>query len=98
MSQTIDIESLKSNRTTITYPNIFVSKPDDNLPVIIDALEPGDMEVIIEYNNRQRVIKRISRSALNVDRLIRAEGVIQYYTDADTCIDLYSILDYLEAL
>jgi len=60
----IDIEKLTERTASEKFPNIVITMPNDNLPVVIKSLEEGDMQLIVEFQGKRKVVARISESAL----------------------------------
>ena len=91
----INVEKLVERHTSETYPNIVVSSPNETTPVIVKTLEKGDMQLIVEFNGKRKVVERISRSAYNVDRLLRTVGTINYQPAPDISLEVSDIATYL---
>lgn len=60
-------------KVPIPYPSVLIeSKNIEALPVVLEALEPGDVSVIFEYNGKYNVTNnKISRSALTLSKLLK---------------------------
>lgn len=95
---TIDIEELTRRKTSESFPNIVINNLNVTLPVIIQSLEKGDMQLIIEHNGIRKVPIRISESAINIDRLIRGCGKITYVKNESESYEINSVLDYLQCV
>ena len=96
--ETIDIENLVENKIKLNYPCILIDNPNRTLPLMVRNLEEGDMQLIVEFNGKTKVVKKMSRSALNVDKLIRTNGTLKYVISKDIIIPINSITDYLSCL
>lgn len=94
----INIEELTSRKTSETFPNIVITKPNENIPVVVRSLEEGDMQLIIEYKGKRKVVARISPSALNVDKLLRTAGSITYHKDENQHFEITDVSMYLGCL
>lgn len=92
----IDIEEITQRKTSELFPNVTVHSLEITLPVIVQSLEKGDMQLIIEHNGQRKVPMRISESAINIDRLIRGCGPITYSKSVEESYEISSVLDYLE--
>lgn len=60
-------------KVPIPYPSVLLeSKNVDTLPVLLEALEPGNVSIIFEYGGKFNVPKqKISSSALTLTKLLR---------------------------
>lgn len=94
----INIEELTSRKTSESFPNIVITKPNENMPVVVRALEEGDMQLIIEYQGKRKVVAKISPSALNIDKLLRTTGEITYQKDENQKYDITDVSMYLSCL
>ena len=92
----IDIEKLTSRKSLEKFPNYFLDKPNDTIPVIVQSLEPGEYQLITEAGGKRKVIAKISKSAYNVDRLLRCTGSLIYRKSSEESFKLSSVTDYLE--
>lgn len=94
----INIEELTSRKTEETFPNILVLHPNDTLPVVIRSLEEGDMQLIVEFKGKRKCVARISRSALNVDKLLRTLGSIEYVLGQGVSTTIKCMEEYLSCV
>lgn len=90
----INIEELTSRKTDETFPNILVLSPNDTLPVVVRSLEEGDVQLIVEFNGRRKCVAKMSPSALNIQKLLRTVGRVEYVISQGisttiTCMDEY---------
>lgn len=92
------IEELVERKVGINFPAIQIITPNDTIPLIVTTLEKGDMQVILEYNGKRKVICSISQSALSVNQLLRTVGSLKYLKSENETIIISSIEDYLLAL
>lgn len=92
------IEELVERKVGINFPAIQIITPNDTVPLIVTTLEKGDMQVILEYNGKRKVICSISQSALSVNQLLRTVGSLKYLKSENETIIISSIEDYLLAL
>lgn len=91
----INIQELTERKTSESFPNVLVLTPNETLPVIVRTLEKGDMQLIVEFNGKRKVVAKISPSAYNIDRLIRTLGIISYRSSAEDTIEISDIETYL---
>ena len=97
MSQ-IDIKELTERKTQESFPNILITNPNEAVPVVVRTLEKGDMQLIMEYNGARKVVAKISRSALNVHKLIRVLNSVEYFIAPGSSITINEISDYLSCI
>lgn len=91
----INIQELTERKTSEVFPNMLVLTPNETLPVIVRTLEKGDMQLIVEFNGKRKVVAKISPSAYNVDRLIRTLGTISYRRSVKDVVEIRDIETYL---
>lgn len=91
----INIQELTERKTSESFPNVLILTPNETLPVIVRTLEKGDMQLIVEFNGKRKVVAKISPSAYNVDRLIRTLGTISYRRSVEDVIEISDIETYL---
>ena len=94
----IDIEKLTERTASETFPNIVITTPNDNIPVVIKSLEEGDMQLIVEFQGKRKVVARISESALNIDKLIRTVGLVNYCSSNESSVEVADITTYLNCI
>lgn len=94
----IDIEKLTERTASEKFPNIVITMPNDNLPVVIKSLEKGDMQLIVEFQGKRKVVARISESALNIDKLIRTVGLVNYCSSKKSSVEVADVTTYLNCI
>lgn len=94
----IDLEEFTSRKTSETYPNVLVSNPNDTLPVTVRSLEKGDMQLIVSYKGKRKCVEHISKSAFNIDKLLRTVGSIEFVLGESSSIVIDSIEKYLTCI
>lgn len=92
---TIDVQDLVSRKTEETYPNFLILHPNDTIPVVIRSLEEGELQLIVEFKGTRKCVARISPSALNVDRLLRTVGSVEYVIGKGISTTLNCVEEYL---
>ena len=97
MSQ-IDMQELTSRKTEETYPNFLVLHPNNTVPVVIRSLEPGDVQLIVEFKGVRKCVAHISPSALNVDKLLRTLGSVEYVLGKNVSTTINSVEGYLSCV
>ena len=98
MSDKINIERLTESRTSEIFPNVLITNPTDVVPTVVEALEKGDMQLIVEWQGKKKVVARISESAGNIDKLLRVLKHITYSKSQDERIVINSISEYLDCV
>lgn len=98
MSDKINIERLTESRTSEVFPNVLITNPTDVVPTVVEALEKGDMQLIVEWQGKKKVVARISESAGNIDKLLRVLKHITYSKSQDERIVINSISEYLDCV
>jgi len=98
MAKQLDVEAFSQRRTTLSYPNIFLGEVNISTAIVLQALEEGVIPVIGENNGEKRIIKSISASAFNIDKLLRVHRAIYYNKSEAESIKLESIKDYMEVI
>lgn len=97
-SISLDIDQFGKQRSKLDYPYLEILEVNDVLPLVVGALEKGDMQVIAKHNGVNKIIGRISLSAYNIDKLIRTKQVLRLHiTEEDNAI-ITCIQDYLEVI
>ena len=91
----INTQELTERKTSESFPNVLILTPNETLPVIVRTLEKGDMQLIVEFNGKRKVVAKISPSAYNVDRLIRTLGTISYRRSVEDVVEISDIETYL---
>lgn len=94
----IDIKELTDRKTSESFPNILLRKPNENVPVIVRSLEKGDMQLIVEYKGQRKAVANISPSALNIDKLLRATGDVCYRVSPEEEHTITDVPMYLSCL
>lgn len=94
---TIDVESFGKKQLQLSYPYIEVTNLNDTTPLIVPILEEGEMPLVAEYKGSRRILKRISMSAYNIDKLLRIKsGIVLHKEIGDVSVS--SVREYLEAI
>lgn len=91
----MNITELTTNKTTKSYPNIFVI-PNIAAPAIVRNLQEGDIQLIMEHNGVKKVVSRISPSARNMDMILRVIGPFEYNKSEIEKFQIKCVQDYLD--
>ncbi len=94
----INVEELIARKTSESFPNVLITTPNETLPVVVQTLEKGDMQLIVELKGQRKVVSRISESALNIDKLLRTVGPIIYRKSSEEAIEIQDIPAYLSCV
>ncbi len=92
----MNVQELTESKTQRKYPNVIIKDPNVTVPVIVQTLTPGDIQLIVELNGKQKVVKTISPSALNMNNILRTVGSFIYVISAGFEMPINSIEDYLK--
>lgn len=90
----IDASKLTQVYTSVEYPYFFIPHPDATTPGLVTCLRQGDVPLLMEYKGVRKVVARISKSARNVDLMIRVAESVYYITDEKEA-RISSVEDYL---
>lgn len=93
--RTLDPEALKSRATSMPYPHAFIRDINKCVPIVISALEEGDLPLVGTYKGATKIVKMISRTALNFHKLLRVTEVEMRFSQSDVS-PVNDILDYME--
>ncbi len=94
--ESVDVKDLVEHKTKISYPSIRINNPNNTVPLVIQSLEEGDVQLFIEYNGERKSVLFISESALNIHKLLRTCGEISFYKSKDDMRTVTTIEQYLE--
>lgn len=97
MSQ-IDVEKLTQRTTGRSYPCIRIDNPTQCLPVVVQSLEKGETQLVVDLNGVRKCVTRISLSAFNIDKLMRCCGDVIYLQDEGLEEKIETISQYLECI
>ena len=92
------IEELTERKSQETYPNLVILSPNETVPVIVRSLEKGEMQVIVSFNDKRKVVARISESAHNINRLLRTCGALEFYKSESETYRINTVEDYLNCV
>lgn len=92
----MNVEELTESKVQHRFPSVKISNPNVTVPVIVQSLVQGDMQLIVELNGKQKVVKMISPSAVNMNNILRAVGSFTYAISAGVEVTINSIEDYLK--
>lgn len=92
----LDVDALRSRSVTTPYPHIkIISELNFCVPAVVSALEDGECPLLGTLNGTTKIIKNISKSALNIHKLIRVTD-IAIALSPDDIREIKSIEDYME--
>ena len=96
-SMTLDVDAFSARKVSLSTPYLEITNLTDVTPLVLNSLEEGTMSLVATYQGTTRVLKKISLSAYNVDKLIRINSKLIMHTD--TCDkSIENIIDYLEVV
>ena len=82
----LNVEEFSRKHTNMKYPHF----------VLHNILEEGEIPLIGIHNGVKKVVKYISSSALNVDKILRTHSVVTYMISENESKIIKKIQDYLE--
>lgn len=91
----LDVQSLRSRSTSMPYPHVRIEDLNKCVPVVINALEEGDIPLLGTLKGTTKIVKSISKSALNFSMLLRVTSLSIIFTETDES-EITSIMDYME--
>lgn len=92
----MNVEELTSHKVPRKYPNVKISNPNVTVPVVVQSLTPGDIQLFVELNGVEKVVKNVSPSALNMNNILRTVGQFTYNISSGVSITINNIEDYLK--
>lgn len=92
----MNVEELTMSKTQHRYPSVKIINPNITVPVIVQTLTPGDIQLIVELKGKQKVVKEISPSAVNMNNILRTVGSFIYSISAGIDVTINNIEDYLK--
>ena len=98
MAVELDVKSFSQRKVPLAYPNIELGEIDVTSAIVIELLEQGEIPIIGEYSGDKRILKRISASAYNIEKLLRVHPLIRYRQSSERTLEVRSVLDYLEVI
>ena len=94
--RTLDVDRFSEVNVQVNE-HLLIEELNPTYPLIVDIMEKGDLAVVGCYKGQQRVVANISRSAYNINILLRTHNGLKYVGPQGmkniTCID-----DYMEVL
>lgn len=96
----INLEELTSRKTEETYPNLVIvlDAANQTVPVVVKTLEEGDMQLIIEFDGRRKCVARISKSAINIHRLLRTTSGLHLNYGNGSMVEIKDVETYLSCV
>ncbi len=94
----IDIDKFKNSRVQREYPYVELTSFNETLPLVIESLEQGDMQIQATHKGVTKVVCKISKSAYNIDKLLRTGQSLILHRDDSSCTNIEKITDYLEVI
>lgn len=92
----MNVEELTASKTQRRFPYVTITNPNVTVPVIVQTLLPGDIQLIVELNGKQKVVKTINPSAMNMNNILRTVGSFKYGISAGIEVTVNNIEDYLK--
>lgn len=96
MSEKMNVNDFSKRTTEVRYPFLKILTPNATVPLIVSVLEEGEVPLLLTLNGVSKVIKRISKSAYNIDKMLRTCGSLEYHRGEGDVVLINDIVDYLE--
>lgn len=96
--RTLDVESFSERKTQSAYPYVELLDINMTLPLVLSFLEKGEVQIIAEYKGKRRVVGVMSKSAYNMNKLIKTQGRVVYHKSESEAAEISSVVDYLEVV
>lgn len=98
-SRTLDVSTFKNRYVETTYPNFeLIGDINECIPLVTSLLREGDIMLFISYKGEKKVVRSISPTAYNIDKLLRVSKGIRINKSETEFQDIHKISDYMEAL
>jgi len=98
MITAIDVNTFGTTEVAEELPAFIIREKSEPLVLALQCMISGDTPLRIQWNQQDKLIKRISPSALNVNNLLKVLSVI-YYKDAEGVEHgITNIKEYLEVV
>lgn len=88
-------EHQANERVGITYPYIFIHGTGDTLTVTMDSIMKGEVPVLIEYKGIKYNIGAISKSAVELSKLLKVFS-FDIHLGKDDVREIRSNIDIME--
>ena len=95
IKSSIDVDKLRSRSVEMPYPHLTITDLNNCVPIVVSALEEGDLPLIGTHKGQTKIIKLISASALNINKLLKVTS-LSYSKDKENSCDIKSVIDYME--
>lgn len=95
VKSSLDVDALRSRTVSMPYPHFKIADLNKCVPIVVSALEEGDIPLLGTLNGNTKIVKRISNSAININKLLRVTALDFCRKEGD-CVRISSILDYME--
>lgn len=90
------IDNYQSNdKTSLAYPYIFIAESSDALPVTLEALEKGDIPVLIRHDGTLLKVASLKKSAIVFSKLLKVFS-FTVYLSSDKYIRIKNRQEILE--
>lgn len=91
----LDVDALRSRAVTMPYPHISIVDLNKCVPLVISTLEEGDVPLLGTLNGVTKIVKKISKSSMNINKLIRVTELELAITEDDVN-KVTDLLSYME--
>ena len=92
----LNVEEFSRKHTNMKYPHFVLHNINQTTPLVVSLREEGEIPLIFIPNGVKKVVKYISSSALNVDKILRTHSVVTYMISENESKIIKKIQEYLE--
>ena len=94
----LDVDEFVHKKVQLQYPYFELVELNDLTSLVVQLLKEGDVPLLGTYNGNTMVVKRIDRTAHNVDKLLRTHGSLIYCEEEGKAKTIHTTVEYLEAV
>lgn len=80
------------------FPNIVIADANDTTPLVVGLLEKGEVALVCVVEKKRKVVGHISKSAYNIDRILRTHGDVTLNQSVSNRVRIRSVQEYLEVM
>lgn len=95
VKSSLDPDALRSRTTKMPYPNIHIKDLNKCVPIVVNSLEEGSLPLLGTLNGVTKIIKKISESSYNINKLLRVTS-LEVNINEGYSRNIETISDYME--
>lgn len=92
--KSIDVDRLRDRPISTPFPHLVINDLNTCIPIVVSALESGNLPLVGTLNGKTKIVKRISESAYNALKLLQVTKLTWVASEADR-VPINNIEDYL---